>query len=58
MGVFIRGRVWEGPLRGGFLKEHMMGVEAGVNGERGMWIVLVRGRWRLGVRALCIGGGR
>ncbi|AQX31327.1 hypothetical protein [Bartonella schoenbuchensis] len=58
-GGFYKGPCLGGSCSRGFLKERMVwGVEAGASGERGMWIVLVRRGWRLGVRALCIGGGR
>ncbi|MEL6093793.1 hypothetical protein [Bartonella schoenbuchensis] len=44
--------------RGIFKRAYGVGDEVGTSGERGMSIVLVRGGWRLGVSALCVGGGR
>ncbi|WP_208540929.1 hypothetical protein [Bartonella capreoli] len=44
--------------RGIFKRAYDVGDEADVSGERGMSIVLVRGGWRLGVSALCVGRGR
>ncbi|MEL6093795.1 hypothetical protein [Bartonella schoenbuchensis] len=50
--------VWENFFEGIFKRAYGVGDEVGASGERSMSIMLVRGEWRLGVSALCVGGGR
>ncbi|WP_208540930.1 hypothetical protein [Bartonella capreoli] len=54
----MRGGFGRALFEGIFKRAYDVGDEAGVSGERGMSIVLVRGGWRLGVSVLCVGGGR
>ncbi|MEL6093794.1 hypothetical protein [Bartonella schoenbuchensis] len=49
--------VWENFFEGIFKRAYGVGDEVGASGED-RWGMVLRGRWRLGVSALCVGGGR
>ncbi|WP_078690162.1 hypothetical protein [Bartonella schoenbuchensis] len=57
-GISVRGGFGRALFEGVFKRAYDVEDEAGVNGERGMWIVLVKRGWRLGVSVLCRGEGR